>query len=151
MKWILAAIAMFGFVAVAVAGENKSYTLNGAYGSIGYTGTVNRVEQGDTFVYQVIVLDLTFDPHANVNSTNNVASPAIRFFTSARNPGDGKAAVTFEQRVPTDIVLSSENRTASLSNIAFTVPKSALATADYAGLSVMGQRLLWPIYKDMRH
>lgn len=149
MKWIFAVLALFS--AAASAGENSVYRLDGSYGTLTYTGTVNRAVGRESVVFEVEELHLSFDPEAAVNSTTEVVSPTVRVVTTLRDPEGGKATITYEARIPTSVRLDAKNRKVVLRGLTFTVPKSAFDSADYAGLGVTDGRMLWPIHQDLRH
>ncbi|MBW8369267.1 MAG: hypothetical protein K0M70_15595, partial [Arenimonas sp.] len=90
-------------------------------------------------------------PEAAVNSTTEVVSPTVRVVTTLRDPEGGKATITYEARIPTSVRLDEKNRKVVLRGLTFTVPKSAVDNADYAGLGVTDGRMLWPINQDLKH
>ena len=148
MKWILAALALL--TTAASAGEPMTYALDGAYGSVAYEGKVQRVDAAESVLFTVEKLRLTLDPKAEVNSTEQLVRPSIRFITTVRAPDGVRAAVTYEALVRTDITLNVGTPHAVVENLRFAVPTSTLAGADYAGLSVTDGRLLWPMHHDMK-
>ena len=148
MNWILTALALISVT--ASAGEPRTYTLDGAYGSLVYEGKVQRIEGQDSVLFHVKQLRLTFVPTADVNATDQVVRPPIRLITTTRAPDGVKAVATYEALIKTGVTLNASEPVAVLDNLLFSVPASTLSSADYAELSVTDGLLLWPIHQDIR-
>lgn len=149
MKREIAVLALIVLAGCASAAQN--YMLDGAYGSLAYKGSVSRQDSGVNFIYTVNQLDLTFDQKADVNATARITTPVLRFLTTIRARGDKPTVVTFESSVPTQIHLDAEHHSATVRSIKFVVPKSVVASSDYAGLDVTDGGLLWPLQEDLRN
>jgi hypothetical protein len=98
MKWIFASLALVAMTASA-AEPSVTYKVDGHYGSLGYVATVNRTEDGESVIFHINQLNLTFDPTADVNSTTQISSPSVRIITSTLGVDGGSRADAYTPRL----------------------------------------------------
>ena len=148
MKWKAAILATA--MLAGCNGSRMSHSLDGSYGSLGFEGTVDRQIQGENYVYTVRRLDLKFDPEAKSNATDRISNASLRFVATVKTPDGAPYRVTYESHVPVQAELDASHRTTSIRNVEFVVPKSAVDSADHAGLALVDGRLMWPISTELK-
>ena len=151
MKWSVA-IATF-LVLSGCASGTRTYSLGDTYGSLAYSGSVDRKNDGPNFIYTVKQLHLTFsDNKTDVNATSQIAAPKLCFVTTVKPHVAGPWTITFNTCVQTRIHLDAEHSTATLKDIKFVVPKTKVTSSDYAGLSISDatSRIGWPLHENLR-
>ena len=134
----------------ACSSPEASRSLDGTYGSLSFTGVVDRRIDGTDYVYTVRNLHLTLDPDAKSNATDRISDPSLRFAATVKTPDGTPYKVTFESLIPIEAQLDGSNQTTRVRNVEFVVPRDAVDSADHAGLSVVDGSLMWPISTELK-
>ena len=127
----------------------RTYALDGTYGSLDHSGEMHRLLSGNDYTYTVKRLSLRFDPQSKTNAVDSIDNTGLRIVAtrSPASPGEPHA-VLYEKTVPIGIVLTPSNPSAEVAGISFTLPKEIVDRADYVGLALVDEKLMWPLSQD---
>lgn len=120
---------------------------NSRFGSLEFDGAIERLDMGTDWEFRTRSLFATFHAKTKPNQTDRVELTAFRFVASNPRPDrpNGPADVIFEHSEAVAVHIDADGDRKAIPDVAFRVPKQAVAPAAFTGISVRSEGLVWPI------
>ncbi len=149
---ILAVLALSGCQTTESILSEKPFTLKGDYGTITYNGFGMRVDYKSHVLVRIDELHLDYVEDAKTNKIPVAELKKVRLSATAR-PASGKGSwdVLYQDLATIDVELSESSGTKTVMGVQLSIPKRFVEKADQVGLSLVGERLLWPMRPKLKY
>lgn len=152
LLYLLVALILTGCQSTESILSKDQFTLKGDYGSIAYDGFGTRINYENHVTFVIDELKLEYVENAKTNSIPVAELENVRLSATARPAsGKGRWNILYEDYATINVTLSKSKLSKTIKRVKLSIPRSIVEEADQVGLSLVGERLLWPMRPKLKY